>query len=302
MDGLADEAKRNVTKLEKHDMKVSRGVDDRNRSVTSQPSANPLWASTTTLAAEGSTNVSQSIYEAKGGMRVACLSGGRQDECPFSLTRNNAYVKKLCKDLAAHMRSTGAMKATNPFRDIPNTKKVLGIWRKSFDNQCFTALVLPDQQWAAPVYALELFGTAERHVDVFTTGHCTAELRMYIAGSEDIIGLPYREVPGESFKEKRQNVSRMTVDGLKTVVAQTTVFVLAANMDDDRLVMIPSGFLLVTASHGATYVRKGLSADEQDSCRVKFMLSEVLASFQEFRSDPYSHQQLHGHLDDDQRS
>ena len=84
---------------------------------------------------------------------------------------------------------------------------------------------------------------------------------------------------------------------VQLIYNNTSGFIIKFAASDQKLVLIPSGYCLVTASHGAVYIRQGVSADDQDSFRVKGMLEEVLHSFPEFRASPYNHQQFQVHLE-----
>ena len=77
----------------------------------------------------------------------------------------------------------------------------------------------------------------------------------------------------------------MPVDDVQRLVNEQGAFsVLMTVQENGSLFVIPSGFITITASHGAEYLRWDIASDEVDRCRVQVMCANILQSFQEYRN------------------
>ena len=230
-------------------------------------------------------NVCESIYEAKAGIRAASLRFQPGEEDIVDKLNGNAYVKKLTKDLLKHVQSTGAFSAVIHFKDAAKYKRVDKLLRKALECHARTVTMLLQQPWATKIFAPEIFHTSNRDVNVFTTNNGMFEGRIYVEGSEDIVAIHYDDLPGDTFRQKRHSVTALTIDQLGVVVREKKGFAMRCSAEANRLVIIPSGRIVVNASSGATYCfRWGIYCDDSDLARVHMMLHKTLESFPEYRN------------------
>ena len=193
-------------------------------------------------------------------------------------------VKKMRKDTDIHMKQIGAMHCVNFFKDAAKVKTLETIngnlrWPSSH----FVGIAGPAM--GSSDYKVRVVATAERFFTVFTTNSATVEARLYLKGSESIVGVPYESEPGENFRAKRVALGQMPVDDVQTLVNEQGGFSVLMNVQDTgSLFVIPSGFITITAIHGAEYLRWGIESDEVDRCRVQVICANILESFQEYRN------------------
>ena len=133
-----------------------------------------------------------------------------------------------------------------------------------------------------------MYSSVPRETNIFTTNNGTCEARLFLRGEEDIIGLHYDDVPGNTLREKRAMIARMTIDTMKQIVQEKSGLAYRGHSEDMRLVVIPSGRLVINASNGATHMRWGVYCDDADLSRVRTMLDAILTSFPEFENPAYA--------------
>jgi len=280
---LLSKTKRYLTKQE---AKARRGPAEP-AEVAAQPVCNPLWTVIHEFVnlqpAEG-LNVCQSIYEAKAGIRAACLRHPPGEEDIAEKLNGNAYLQKLTKDLLKHVEQTGSLSAVIHFKDAAKYKRLDKLLRKALDGHARTVCMLPQQPWASKVFMPEMFHTTDHDVNVFTTNNGMCEGRIYLSGSEAIVGIHYDDIAGDSFRAKRHTIAGMTIDQLGEQIKEKKGFAMRCSAEAERLVIIPSGRIVVNASSGATYLRWGIYCDDSDLGRVHMMLQKVLEAFPEYRN------------------
>ena len=147
--------------------------------------------------------------------------------------------------------------------------------------------MLPQQSWAEQIFAPEVYCSVPRETNIFTTNNGPCEARLYLRGEEDIIGLHYDDVLGNTFHYS-----------MKAMAQEKNGFAYRGHSEDMRLVVISSGRLVINASNGSTYMRWGIHVDEPDLARVKTMLEAVLSSFPEFKNPAYPMHKFHEYLMD----
>ena len=77
----------------------------------------------------------------------------------------------------------------------------------------------------------------------------------------------------------------MAVDGLKNLIQTSGGFVALLTKDNDESCwVIPSGYVVISVSRGARFLRWGVSGDANDTSRVLLMAEQVLESFPEFKN------------------
>ena len=269
--------KRFLSKAEQTTKRKANHADAARAQMSTAP-ANPVWSSVITLCKEQPYNTSRSMYDAKGGHRIGLIDflSGKD---VLSEIKNNALIKRMLKDLATHMRSTGCTSAANPIRDVTKVRRIEKFMRAGIDSMLLTRLVLPEQPWADKVP--ELFGTSDQFLLIPTTNNGCIEARAMLSGSESLVGFPYASVDGASFTEKRRTPSHMTVDALRQLCHQTGGFHVEMTEEHAGVYVITSGHITIIASTGARYMRWGVSSDENDNARVERMCVEIIKSFPE---------------------
>eukprot|EP00927_Polykrikos_kofoidii_P065099 TRINITY_DN60895_c0_g1_i1.p1 TRINITY_DN60895_c0_g1~~TRINITY_DN60895_c0_g1_i1.p1 ORF type:complete len:788 (-),score=151.87 TRINITY_DN60895_c0_g1_i1:269-2575(-) len=262
--------------------------------VTSEAPANPTWTAMRDLAAQHDGVNSKSIYESKAGLRLSTFEA-LPGKDPVTALENTMGLKKVLKDIAAHMRSTGVPWANRQLsRQDPLAKHIEKILAKGFDAAVVTKMVVPDQPWAAEIYAPDILVSCAKHVAISATLNGCCEARVSLSGSETLVGLPYSRIPGNNMKDKRAWFSRATVDELSKLVNDAFGFI--CTLCADSCVLVPSGFMLCSASHGSHTLRWCVAADAQDSSRVRNMVGEMLASYPELATPAHGFTQWHDFL------
>ena len=104
---------------------------------------------------------------------------------------------------------------------------------------------------------------------------------MYLEGCETLVGIKIESVEGLTWAEKRRALSCMTVDGWTQLVTNTSGF--CSKPTTGSLVLIPSGFIITSASRGGAYMRWCVSSDQADSSRTASTLESLIKEFPEIR-------------------
>ena len=286
------------TKTKKYLANVARSSSTRKLGpvTAAVPTENPFY---TNLRDIDFVNVATSVYEAKAGVRAASLTD--TNDIADVLTRNKlvkGHTKK-CKLTSKHTGQNWITSACDP--GTPACKALMKTISKSLDKVFTTAHILPDEPWAKKVQGLEIVyinDTISHEVRVTSTHFASVEARVYLDGETDdvIMGFPFEKVEGASWKEKRKSLKLLGVDDLKQLVTSTGGFVVRPKKDS--VVVIPSGFLMASASAECTYLRWAISSDMDDTRRVVFMLETLVAEFPEIRSASTGYSQLLEHLKD----
>ena len=123
------------------------------------------------------------------------------------------------------------------------------------------------------------------------------EGRLLLEGTEHIFGIKTDLVPGNSIREKKAFLYTMSSEFLNDALSSSQAFfyILLPGI----MFTIPSDYMVCVASATNTKgVRWSLSADDNDSARVKKVLTAVLASFPELRGMDKGYQQFCDFLQD----
>ena len=143
-------------------------------------------------------------------------------------------------------------------------------------------------EWAPDVFGFSVYASGENAFEVNWPHFCLAQTHIVLSGNVTYAGLPSDRIPGHNYQEKRKTVMTMDVDEIKRCIVDTGGFLCKFN---DGLtsagecgIILPSGYMILTASHNARVLRWSLVADDQDKARVKETLRNVLADFAEFRN------------------
>jgi hypothetical protein len=102
----------------------------------------------------------------------------------------------------------------------------------------------------------------------------TMDARFLFEGTELVVGLPIGIIEGRSLKEKEATILQTSEEQLRRMIKDTGGF--AVTHDSSRLLIVPTGFLLITASNGCVGARWSVSGGDSDTLRVKQGLQSVL--------------------------
>ena len=222
-------------------------------------------------------NVTQSFFEAKSGVRVACF-GPRKDTDPAGLVSTAAKIKRSLKELDKHLLTNahGISKIAEPIVQ----RKIRKDMHVGFDPNLFSQLsVPPSAEWGPSVYEFQVFGLQKNYVSVAYSHMCQMEARLLFSGEEIVMGIPASVLPGGNLKEKRAQLFQLPMPEVQQLVQQSGW---AVWHDNTKLVLIPTGFLVVVAAlDKTTGLRWSVSSDEADTNRCKEMLAALLAAFPE---------------------
>ena len=295
---LISRTKRSLAQQERFENK--RRAHDRLKAGEAEPADNLVRSVHHTIVAQicdkENINISASIFEAKLGIRVACLDAatppGKAKNANDEI-QSMKQLKTLHKSALKQLKSTGQNHLLAQITELPKLRKIQKDIKKSYDAQVLTAPILPDEPWANRIYTPELYVSIDNCMNIFTTHHCVIEARMILTGSENIVGFPYGSVPGDNFAEKRQHVMKMTIDEMQSFIVTSKGFAAKMNEDNDVIWLIPSGFIIIYASNGCSSLRWGVSSDDADNTRVVHMLEQIMASLPETRAPQSNFFKLH---------
>ncbi len=184
-------------------------------------------------------------------------------------------VKKALKDIISHLREVkGRQTAMLPMQDAPFQKKFQKTILGGFEDGVFARLIVPQTDWAQRLYAVCFYGYASHHVAAQMSYMATMEARVLFEGTELVFGLPIGIIEGHSLKEKEDTILRSSEEQLRRMIKDTGGF--AVTHDSSRLLIVPTGFLLITASNGCVGARWSVSGGDSDTLRVKQGLQSVL--------------------------
>jgi hypothetical protein len=276
-------------KLNKH---ISNAIRLRQRQAT-VPADNveatpcPFWSALRALEA---VNVSMSIFEAKAGVR-ACTVPVTTDVCES--LRSNMIIKQNIKKVKKFAMQTGNPWLTSAC--APGELKGKALWKllqKSLDMNCCTRHILPDEPWSTKLLAVEICNVDEsttRNVRVTGTHYACIEARVYLEsdGYDTIAAIPFLKVPGNTWKEKRRNLSVLTGEGMTILIREAGGFIMKPQKND--VVLLPSGFVMMSASRTCVYARWVVSGDQEDARRVSSMLESLITEFTEIRNPASGH-------------
>jgi hypothetical protein len=164
----------------------------------------------------------------------------------------------------------------------PAKKKIDKLINTAYPNECCTRLMLPDEPWAHKLYSPEIYVRTAAMSDVSWTPNCVASARVLLSGSDDICGITFGAVPGDTISEKRHALSQMTVDALDALMQKNAGWCMRMSGDNNECFLVPSGCLILTGGEGSDTLRWGVSSDVADTVRVASNLQAVTESFPDF--------------------
>ena len=246
----------------------------------------------------GEHNVTESIFETKGGMRASLLEVSSNED--FEKILCQPVYKRAKKKIDLALKS-GVGAAVQPFAA---GKIVLKRFEETVVTLCGHEVraktALPRAGWADLVFEMKAFGCDETHVSCGWTdlGMCSAQL--FLEGRCAIMGLRTDRVPGQTLREKRENVLRSDAQTLSTLLADGGWYVRiesGVSVDTGRcLLAVPTGFMLLQAGDKCRSLRWPFVADQADITRAKSCLQGLMDSFPaEYRQENSVSLNLAGH-------
>jgi hypothetical protein len=165
---------------------------------------------------EATMNCAFSIFEAKGGLRPALLTC--ENDQAFDKVALAPLVKKAGK-LVKDAIKKGNAAVIQPLEGgkgcLKNCEELLCL---CVGMDLRTKSALPKASWAEKIYQTQYLGTDESYANVGFSAFGMLNAVLVLEGDIAFMGIPYDAVDGASFKEKRTQLSRCTVDNFKTLI------------------------------------------------------------------------------------
>jgi hypothetical protein len=236
--------------------------------------------------------VSASVFEAKGGVR-ACGIAANPLKDPVPLIKANAFAKKAFKDITSYLKSNdwGVINMSEP----PKRKKIVGFLKAAYDATLFNRLPVPhNEDWPTVLYEPQFYGMAKSFTYVGLCPFAAMEARLMLEGTQIIAGISYDKCPGETMKDKRNNIYKLHIDDLKPLIVNSGFI---TSSDPSKLIVLPTGFMIMIAAATAGWgVRWGMSSDDHDTGRVKMLLRLMLDAFPELKHPAAHHSPFYDYL------
>jgi hypothetical protein len=257
----------------------------------------PLFTSLFEGVGCASFNCTTSIFEAKGGIRPAALAIANVGH--FNRVQDAPVMKKALKSVASGLKG-GAPACTQP---MDAGKSVMTKFSQTLGTlvgtELMTKCALPRQPWSEEVFKPELIGCSDAYANVFWSPFGMISVNLVMSGDVCFLGIPSDKVPGLTFKDKRATLMRSTVDDLVRLRAEGGFFMKfidGTTADGQCMFVIPSGFAIVMAARNLRSLRWPIVADDVDTARVKYSLTNMVQSFAEYRSPDCIHLHLAEHF------
>ena len=249
---------------------------------------------------EDMTTMTSSIFEAKGGVRAAVLRMSGEEA--FKAMTSSPVLKK------SRTRVAQAMK-----RGTPNCLDPLSagnVAMKRFKQSVMVCCggetrskrTLPNAEWYKKIFGFNLYGCDSTSLEAAWPLYGLMQAHVILDGTMAFCGLRSDRASVQSFAEKRANVMRMTVGDIHRSLRTNSDGGFFCRSRDgvcpsgESFIVIPTGYILLTAGSSATCLRWSLMADEADVARVKATLLQLLENFPEFRQPETGYIQMAQHL------
>ena len=258
----------------------------------------PLWQFVMRDIGKDELNISESIFEAKGGFRPASMA--MTDMQSYETVQNAPICKRALNKLGLALKQGSVETACQPFS---GGKQVL----KRFDEQLAACVgtevrskcALPRADWSPAIFQVEAYGTSKVGINVGWPSYGLMQCNVVMSGGLGVLGLRTDRVPGATFRDKRDTVLRMGFESLSQLVEDGGWYIRFKDGVDHTgksVVVIPTGYLIVTCGDDARVLRWSLVADDADTQRAKFTLKNLVESFPEFSAPEGPNMQLARHL------
>ena len=247
----------------------------------------PLYTIVDANFDDDNTNITESIFEAKGGLRASISKVDTQDLFEKLLVQP-VLKKALGKIHEAVKKGTSAcVQAIDGGAQI--LKRFDELVQASLGTEIRTKASLPKSDWARQIFQFEVFGCDECDANVGWPSFGLMQCNLVLSGTVSYIGLRSERVPGATYEEKRANVLRMTVDDIKKLVADGgwhVKFVDSNTKSGHSAVIFPTGFMVITVGSNARVLRWSLVADQADNNRAKITIGHMMSSYAEYKASP----------------
>jgi hypothetical protein len=266
------------------------------RITTAQP-VSPLF----TLVMNMSTsdyNMTASLYEAKGGVRGAFLC--INENLDFKKVEDMPLYRKGCSKVAQAIKS-GVSSCEQPLSGSKVTqKKFLDAMSCAVGSELQTKQALPRASWAQMVYCPQVFGSGDSYANVSFTPYGMMQCYLAMEGDISLIGLPIANVRGNTFKDKRDylmSAQASVLEELRRDGGFQCTCRAGTGLQDQCIVVIPTGFVMIVAAKKCRAITWSLSADAADLARAKKTMQGMLDSFSSELTAPGTfYTDLAGHL------
>ena len=235
-------------------------------------------------------NLTDSIFEAKGGLR-ACVMNVNTGESYDKVCSQPLLKKAMSKVDAATKKGVSA--CVQKFSGG-------GVIVKRFDELIAQALTpevrtkaaLPKADWATDIFSIEAFGSDSADSNVSWPAYGMMQCVFMVSGDAAFMGLRSEKVPGTTFQDKRANALRFTIDDVNRMVADGGWFCRfkdGVTTSGQNCLIIPSGFMVLRAGRNVRCLQWSLVADQADHNRVRNTMQLLLDSFAELKAadSPY---------------
>ena len=221
-------------------------------------------------------NCANSIFEAKAGVRAAVLTCQRGD--PSGSISKNAFVKRAKKELATLLKNEDwGVSLIMP----ADQKKIVKAFRPCYDEGIFAERKIPSSlDWCEKVYCKQFFSLRAGAVQIGFPHFGSMEARVLLEGSEVVAGILYDKAPGANMREKRAHLFSANETEINRLVADGGWVA----WHEDKVLVVPAGYICITAGDDQFGIRWSLSADAADQHRVQAALTRTVESFPEMKN------------------
>jgi len=181
----------------------------------------------------------------------------------------------------------------------PKQQALLKRLKDGFDRELFTAVRLPQADWAHTVFNPVAWDAKLEWLHVGLIDMAPTECRLLTGGKLYVLAVAYIVVPGANLREKRTCVIHANCDLLEVwLLKGGLVF---CHESTTSVLVIPSKFLLVLAAgtEGVRGIRWICICDSAEMEKVRFGLKASFQSFLDLKSSQTGFSQYLALLEDD---
>ena len=247
----------------------------------------PLWTYLMDERDDETINCTNSIYEAKAGVRAALMNV--MDMVQYNQLAKQPVVIKATKAAVAALKAGGQAYS----QDIKGGKQVIQKLDRALvatvGPDARTRLVTPaGAHWAQKVWASEIIATNDNYTQANWAPFGLMSGYLMLTGACTIAGIKTERIPGNTFEEKRSSVLRMEKDELFQKIRDggwMAKFDSAITSDGHTTLIAPTGFFILIAANKCLMLRWSMSSDATDTARAKYTLKGMMDSFMELHDE-----------------
>eukprot|EP00928_Gymnodinium_smaydae_P033106 TRINITY_DN23809_c0_g1_i2.p1 TRINITY_DN23809_c0_g1~~TRINITY_DN23809_c0_g1_i2.p1 ORF type:complete len:745 (-),score=137.97 TRINITY_DN23809_c0_g1_i2:185-2365(-) len=280
---------RNTKKTLESSMRQFRSAQQASPAVAAPSPPHPLIPILIRVDADVQDELSTSVFEAKGGHRMAVLEPAQSDL--KTKIETHAKVKKAAKAMTTHLLTHSS--GVDPITDVSAEKKLFKVLKDNFDPGLFTKMIMPaDTTWVSKVFPLQYYGFNPNVVYGNAAHMGLMEFRFCLEGEMIIFGVEYARIPGSTFKDKRSYLLQSNHKQIFDIGKARYSF--HHRQVPGQLVVLPTGFFYIYAAleKGCTGIRWSLRGDGQCTNRTQLMLEEMLSSHPELSNPSQGYSQF----------